>query len=172
MAETGILVEADRVELIDGEVVQMAPIGPGHQYAVDRLNRFLVQALGERAIVRVGGSFLLNTASEPEPDLQLLRPSVDGYAATLPGPRDVLLAIEVADSSLRYDREVKVPLYARAGIAEYWLLDLTGRTLTAYWEPTHQGYRAVRACIGGEALSASAFPDASTTLDELLPPLA
>lgn len=170
MVQAGILVEDDRVELIEGEVVQRAPIGPAHQYAVDRLMRFLVEALGNRAIVRVGGSFLAAPDTEPEPDLQVLRWAERGYASALPGPPDLLLAVEVSDTSLRYDREVKAPLYARAGVPEYWLVDLAERCVWVFRNPTPGGYRTTEAVQEASALRLSAFPDVAIIAAGVLPP--
>jgi Uma2 family endonuclease len=125
MGSAGILSEDDRVELIDGEIVAMTPIGPRHNAAVNRATRAMVLAVGNKAIVQVQGSVRLDLYHEPQPDLVLLRPRADDYASQLPGPSDILLIVEVADSSSDYDREVKSRVYAKAGIGEYWLADLT-----------------------------------------------
>ena len=132
MARAGILSERDRVELIDGEIVTMTPIGPVHAAAVARATHALMRSAGERAIVWVQNPIRLDAFSEPQPDLVLLRPREDFYRAAHPGPADVLLVIEIADSSLRYDRDVKASLYARHGIVEYWLVDLAASTVTSY----------------------------------------
>ena len=145
MAETGVLAPDARVELLDGEIVDMPPIGPSHNATVDRLNRLLVTAVGERAIVRVQGSFELSGHSEPEPDLALFAPREDFYAAALPGPGDVLLVVEVADSTLARDRDVKLPLYARHGVREAWLVDIEGRRLSVHTDPGPDGYASARA---------------------------
>ena len=123
MGDAGIFSDTDRVELIDGEILTMSPIGPRHGAVVDRVNRIMVLAAGTRAIVRVQGSIRLNGFTEPEPDLVLLRPRDDFYRGGHPQPPDILLVLEIADVSLRYDREVKAALYARAGIVEYWLVE-------------------------------------------------
>ena len=114
MGQVGILLEGDRVELIDGEIVTMTPIGTRHNACVAKGNRALVRAAGDDAIVLPQGSIRLDLYSEPQPDLVLLRPRSDFYASTHAGPDDILLTIEIADSSLRYDRDVKSPLYAAA----------------------------------------------------------
>jgi Uma2 family endonuclease len=124
MAEVGLLAPEARVELIDGEIIDMAPIGPPHESIVDYLNRLLVRAVGDQAIVRVQGSVRLSRSTEPQPDLLLLRPRLDFYRHRHAAGEDTLLAIEVSESSLRYDREIKVPLYARHGIPEVWVVDL------------------------------------------------
>lgn len=141
MGEIGILEPDLRVELIDGEIILMPPIGASHTSIVDRLTRLFVTGTGERAIVRVQGPVRLSELSEPQPDLALLAPSEDFYAARTAGPQDVLLLVEVADSTLRYDREVKTPLYARAGIAEYWIVDVGGGRLLRFADPSDGRWR-------------------------------
>jgi Uma2 family endonuclease len=143
MGEIGILRPDERLELIEGEIIDMAPPGELHAGTVDQLVDLLKEAVGRRAIVRVQNPVLLDRYSEPQPDLALLRPRTDFYKKTRPGAADVLLAIEVADTSLRYDRDVKVPLYARHGIAEVWLIDVRGKRLTRHRAPTQGAYRAV-----------------------------
>ena len=144
MAETGILGEDDRVELIDGELIDMAPIGQDHAGTVDVLTRALVMACGERAIVRVRNPLRLDRLNEPQPDVAILRPREDFYRrGEPPGPADVLLVVEVADSSLRYDRRVKLPLYARAGIGEVWIVDLRRRVVDVHRTPAGDGYATI-----------------------------
>src|SRR5262249_48453126 len=143
MAEAGILDEDDRVELIEGEIVDMTPIGRRHQARVDHLAELFFRGLAEKVIIRVQGSIRLSDLSEPEPDLVLLRRRADFYADADAGPADVLLIVEVADTSLPHDRDVKVPLYARAGIPEVWLVDLNGESVGVHREPGPQGYREV-----------------------------
>jgi Uma2 family endonuclease len=118
MGEVGILSPTDRVELIDGEIVSMTPTGPRHGASVDRTNRVLVTAVGTSAIVRVQGSVRLDLFHEPEPDIVLLRPRADFYASAHPGPADILLVIEFAESSIDYDRDIKKRVYAKAGVVE------------------------------------------------------
>lgn len=159
MVEAGILCEDDRVELIDGEILQMTPIGPRHLGNVDGLTELFVLGLAGKAIARVQGSIRLNLRSEPQPDLVLLRRQEDFYASAMPGPGDVLLVIEVADSSLPYDRDVKMLLYARSGIPEAWLMDLNGESITVHREPGPDGYRNVFVVRGSDHLSPEAFPE-------------
>src|SRR2546428_3421807 len=144
MAKAGILSEDDRVELIDGEIVAMTPIGSRHNAAVDRANRSLTMALGDRAFVRVQGSVRLDRFREPQPDFVLLRPQADFYASRLPGPSDILLIIEVAESSLGYDRDVKARIYAQSAVPEYWLGDLDDRSVSCYSEPRDGTYQTLR----------------------------
>ena len=160
MAEVGILSEDERVELIAGEIVHMTPIGRRHMACVDRLTRDFVLALGHRAIVRVQGSLRLHDYSQPGPNLVILRPRDDFYAGADADPADALLVIEVADTSDEYyDRQVKVPLYAQAGIPEVWLVDLTAGSVTVYREPSPDGYVQAVVATGPSELSARAFPD-------------
>jgi Uma2 family endonuclease len=126
MAEAGILSEDDRVELLEGEIVAMSPIGSRHAGLVNRLNRLFSQRAGDQVVVSVQNPVRLGGYSEPQPDLALLRPRADFYTSSHPGPEDVLLAVEVAETSAAVDREVKVPLYARFGVPEVWLVDLAG----------------------------------------------
>ena len=168
MAEVGILVKEDRVELIDGEIVAMTPIGPLHNAAVDRTNRALVTAAGDRAIVRVQGSVRLNRYREPQPDFVLLRPQADFYASRLPGPADILLVIEVAESSLDYDREVKGGIYADSNVTEYWLVDLAARSVSCYSDPHDGAYLKHRDVYAGDTIAPLALPECSIVSDVLM----
>jgi Uma2 family endonuclease len=134
MAEVGLLAPDARVELIEGEIIDMAPIGKDHQSIVDQLNRSLVMAVGDRAIVRVQGSIRLSQWSEPEPDVVLLKPRADFYRGEFAAGTDTLLVIEVSDTTLRYDRDRKAPLYARHGVPEVWVVDVNGNALLVYGE--------------------------------------
>ena len=129
MAEVGLLAEDARVELIEGEIIDMAPIGSRHGAAVDRLDRLLQRSVGDRATVRVQGSIRLSASTEPQPDIVLLKPRDDFYASKHPTGPDTLLIIEVSDTTFRYDSEVKVPLYARHGVPEVWVVDLKSRRI-------------------------------------------
>lgn len=144
MAEAGILGEDDRVELIDGELIDMAPIGQDHIASVNGLTSVLVMARGDRAIVSVQNPARLDRFSEPQPDVTLFRPRADNYrTGAPPGPADILLLVEVADSSLRYDRAVKLPLYARAGIGEVWIVDLHRRVVDVHRTPDANAYTTI-----------------------------
>src|ERR1043166_831922 len=153
MGEAGILSARDRVGLIDGEVVTMSPIGSAHSSSVARANRALVTAVGEDAIVRPQLPVRLSTYDEPQPDLALLKPRSDFYRTRHPEPDDVLLIIEISDSSLVYDRTVKGPLYAARGIQEYWIADLEGAVLLRFTEPGSEGYRRVEEYRSGESIA-------------------
>lgn len=168
MAKAGILTEDDRVELIDGEIIEMAPIGRRHAGGVDRLNQLFADTLGHAVQIRVQNPIRLGEYSEPEPDLALLRPRADFYASGHPTPADVLLVVELAETSLAVDRRLKVPLYARSGIPEVWLVDLRRHTVTVCREPTPEGYRSSQVLRAGERLAALAFPDQSLAVAAIL----
>jgi Uma2 family endonuclease len=169
MVEAGILHEDDRVELLHGEIVDMPPIGPGHASGVKRLlNGFLPLQLQGKVIISVQDPIQLGGHSEPQPDLALLKPRPDFYAQGHPTPQEVLLVVEVMESSAGYDREVKVPLYARFGIPETWLLDVERGLVEIYREPSSEGYRQSRTIRRGERLSPAAFPQFVLTVDEIL----
>jgi Uma2 family endonuclease len=167
MGEAGIFQAEDRVELLAGEIYQMTPIGSWHNAEVDVLNRRFVFALGDKAIVRVQGSFRLAEDSEPEPDLLLLRPRGDFYRSALPGPDDVLLVIEVADKSLGYDRNLKLPLYAAGAIAEVWIVNRTEEQIELYREPRGDSYESVSVLKRGDVVASLAFPEIAIDVDEI-----
>lgn len=172
MVEAGILQEDDRVELIEGTIVEMSPIGEAHVWCVNRLTQ-LFGTLQGRAILQVQSPIRLGLISDPQPDIVLLRWRADLYPpGAPPSPGDVLLVVEVADTSLVYDRDTKIPLYARAGIQEGWLLDIPGRRLIVGREPGPQGYQDTVIFAGAQPLSPLAFPDVRLTAEELLPPAA
>ncbi len=168
MAQAGILAEDDRVELIDGDLIDMTPIGSRHAGAVKRFASLLNAAARGTAIVSVQDPIHLGPYSQPQPDLALLRPRVDYYAQSHPQPADVLLIVEVADASLDYDRDVKVPLYARHGIPEVWLLDLNARCLSVLRRSAPDGYGEQRRITSAESLCAALLPAAIIDLDGLL----
>jgi Uma2 family endonuclease len=168
LAEVGVLKEDDRVELIEGEIVDMTPIGLRHAATVDLLTRWLVQGCGNRAVVRVQGSIRLGLTSEPQPDLVVLAPRDDFYRDKAPSTDDVLLLVEVADTSLPYDQRVKLPLYARAGVREVWLVDLVRNRVEVCTEPGPDGYRRVETRERGNVLVPVAFPDLSLSVGALL----
>jgi hypothetical protein len=160
MAESGILAPDDRVELIEGEIWQMSPIGPLHVSRVARLDHLFQRRLAEGdAIVSVQGAIHLDDFSEPQPDLVLLRFREDFYASALAAPEDVLLVVEVSDTTIHYDRRVKMDLYARHGIAEAWLCNLPRATVEVYRDPSPQGYGQILTFRGGDRLSPLAFPE-------------
>ena len=168
LIEAGSLGEDDRLELIEGEVFELAPISPEHAAHVNRLNQLLARALGERALISVQNPIQAGERSEPQPDLALLRPRSDDYAESHPAPGDVLLVIEVAATSLEYDRAVKLPLYGRAGIAEAWLVSVPDQWIEVYTEPSPAGYLSMRKALPGSSVAPQALPDAALAVSEVL----
>ena len=165
MAEVGILHEDDRVELIGGEIVEMNPIGGRHARCVTELTRVLVSVVGDDVRVSPQNPVRLDEHQEPQPDVAVHRASERYRAGELPTPEDVLLLIEVADTSLTSDRDVKLPLYARAGIAEVWLVDLTANVIERHTEPSENGYRLVRRAGRGESLESVVLPALTLPVD-------
>jgi len=168
MVRAGILAEDDRVELIDGELLQMSPIGRRHAGCVNRLTRLFVNRAGGLAVVSVQNPVRLSEQSEPQPDLALLRPRDDFYASGHPGPEDILLLVEVAETSADYDRQVKIPVYAKAGVREVWLVDLTGGVVEVYRDPGQEGYRQVQTVSGVQQLVPLALPQIRFSADEIV----
>jgi Uma2 family endonuclease len=144
MGEAGILAPDERVELIAGEIIQMTPIGPAHASIVNLLDRRLQAVIGDHAIVSTQNPVVLDSHSEPQPDVALLRPRDDWYRQALPTANDILLVIEVADSSLDYDRKGKIPRYAQHAIPEVWLVDVSAKSLTIFSDPTSGDYASVQ----------------------------
>jgi len=161
MAEAGILGEDDPVELIDGQIYVMSPIGSQHAACVDRLTRLFILALHNQVLVRTQNPILLAPDSEPEPDVALLTPRDDAYAARHPRPDEVMLIVEVSGSSLEFDQTTKLPLYAQAGIPEVWIVALQADQIHIYREPSASGYAEHTTCERGDALTIQALPDAS-----------
>lgn len=166
MVEAGLLSEHDRVELIDGEIVEMTPIGTRHLACVVALNHLLVDAADDRYFVSVQNPIVLNEDNEPQPDLSLLktRPQPTGE---LPGPQDVLLVIEVSDTTLGYDREIKLPRYGRSGIPEVWIVDLQSQRVETYSEHFSEGYRASRTVNVGDPVRATTLENLELPTEEI-----
>jgi Uma2 family endonuclease len=162
----GTLFEDDPVELIEGRLILRQPIGSRHAATVARLDRLLARAVGDQAIVWVSNPVRLSRLSEPQPDLMLLKPHSDDYAAALPSPSEVLPLVEVADSTLHFDRTEKIPLYSKHEIPEVWLVDLVNRRLIAYADPTVEGYLTERVHEVGE-IAPRLLPHAKVCVDEL-----
>jgi Uma2 family endonuclease len=168
MGEVGILTERDRVELIEGELIAMSPIGSEHAGTVNALTRMLVQAVGERGIVAVQNPVQLDDLSEPQPDFALLKPRADDYRRAIPRANEVLLIIEIADTSLAYDRGVKRSLYARHGIPEFWIVNLTANEVEVCRAPSGDQYASV-SHIGREGiLEPELLPGATIPVAALL----
>lgn len=169
MSELGILPAGERTELINGEIIQMASIGSRHAGCVNRINRLLVQGVGDQGLVTVQNPVRLSDLSEPQPDLSVVRSRSDDYTTAHPGPPDAYLIIEVADTSVGFDRGEKMPLYALAGIPEYWLVDIVADKVEVYRSPAADGYRDVRYYQRGESLTPIAFPDLTLPIEAILP---
>ena len=168
MGEAGILNEDDRVELIEGQLIAMSPIGSDHSGTVNALNHTLVRAVGDRGVVAVQNPVQLDDLSEPQPDFAILKPRQDFYRRATPLPDDVLLIIEVANSSLAYDRNVKRSLYARHGIPEFWIVNLAAGEVEVCHGPQGEQYKSV-ARFGREAvLEPQLLPGATIPLAALL----
>ena len=168
MGEAGILSPTDRVELLDGEIVSKMAIGPRHGASVDRANRALTTTVGTSAIVRVQGAVRLDLFNEPEPDIVLLRPRDDFYASAHPGPADIFLIIEVAESSIDIDRSIKMRIYARAGVSEYWLVDLNEDVVNVHADPSNGVYRVETACRRGQSIAPRLLPSCAISTIDLL----
>jgi Uma2 family endonuclease len=173
LAELGFFREDDRVELIKGEIVQMAAKGTAHSTFHRRLLRELSTLLGDRATLQSQDPVVISTNSEPEPDIAILQNHDDDYLSAHPSPVDVLLLIEIADSSLKYDQEVKLPLYAEAGISNYWIFNLVENCLEFYSEPYQVqdkfGYRRKLIILPNEIVTLPNFPDLSLYLSKVFP---
>ena len=167
LARTGHLGEDDRVELIEGLLIEMAPIGHPHMTIVNRLNRLLVRAVGDDAVVSVQNPVTLPPFSEPQPDVVLLAPRFIDVSAGRPGARDVLLLIEVADSSLAYDRGIKCALYAREGIAEFWIVDVGAARIEVCRRPGSSGYGQHLAFGRGQTVTIEALAAVKVSVDDV-----
>lgn len=168
MGEAGILRREDRVELIEGELIAMSPVGGPHIMSIIRLNRLLVRAVGDQALVSIQSSIRLDDHNEPEPDIALLRHTYDASDGLPPLAPDILLLIEVASTSLRYDRTVKAALYAQHDIGEYWIVDLEARLIRLHRDPAPDGYRTLRAATAGETLEPLALPGLRLAVADML----
>jgi Uma2 family endonuclease len=168
MVEVGILAEDDRVELIEGEIIEMSPIGRRHAATVNRLNELFVHAFSDVALVGPQNPVQLSGDSEPQPDLALVRRRPDFYDSALPGAEDVFLVVEVSDTTVAYDRRLKIPLYGRNGITEAWLIDLNDQTITIYRDPGPAGYNTSQVVRRGDQVTVAAFPDRVLAVSDIL----
>jgi Uma2 family endonuclease len=168
MAETGILGPEERVELIDGEIIEMSPIGNRHAACVDRANRFFIEAFGRKAIVSSQMSLRLNKYTVPQPDLVILKAVPDFYASRPRVAEDVLFLVEVSDTTLRIDRNIKLPRYAAAGVREVWIEDLNSEVLLIHRNPAEKVFGTSLKLNRGESISPLAFPDVTFKVADLL----
>lgn len=167
MIEAGVFREDDRVELVDGEIVEMAPIGNRHATCVRKLN-LILRKVGGRALVDVQNPLGVSEENDFYPDVVLLRPRGDGYAGAIPNANDALLVIEVADSSLEFDRTIKVSRYAAAGVVELWIIDLKGSRIWVHRKPLEGDYGEVFEVRPGEMLKPPGMPDVEISVADLL----
>lgn len=168
MAESGVLPPDARVELLNGRIIDISPIGPAHGGTVKYLSRIFHLLARGRWLVSTQDPLRLDDHSEPEPDVALLKTAADHYKSRHPGPREVYLLVEVSDSTLDYDREEKLPAYGRAGVVEVWIVKLNEATLEVYREPHFAGYSSKTVLGPGNQLAPLAFPDAVINVGELL----
>jgi Uma2 family endonuclease len=169
MGKAGILHEDDRVELIEGELIEMAAIGSYHLTTVNKFTKHFVVQAADRYIVSVQNPVRLSRHSEPQPDVVLLRLRADQYADGLPGPEDVLLIVEVSDTTVAADRKVKLPLYAAAGIPAAWLVNIPRRSIEVHREPRGGRYQQVTVFRTGESISPLMLPEVSIAVEDILP---
>jgi Uma2 family endonuclease len=167
MVATGVLTAEDRVELIEGEILDMAPIGTRHARITGRLVKRFILGVGETAVVRAANPVDLGRFSEPEPDLLLLKPQAEEYGHAHPQAQDVLLLIEVAESSLAFDQGAKRDLYARFGVSEYWVIDVNAERVVAYARPAEGAFQHTREYRRGESISPAAFPALQIPISDL-----
>ncbi len=168
MAEAGIFTEADRVELIEGEIFEMSPIGNRHASHVNRLTNLFIVRLNQQVIVSVQNPVEVNDFSEPQPDLSLLKWRDDFYINKHPTPKDLLLVIEVADSTVSFDRNFKMPMYARSKIPQAMLVNLPEDVIEFYSKPIKGKYTKVEYLKRGDSLSLLSFPEIIFTVKEIL----
>jgi Uma2 family endonuclease len=168
LADKGVFGRQERIELWDGEFISMSPIGTRHAGIVDQLAEYLRNFLEGKVIVRVQNPLVLDDFTEPEPDLTILHRREDFYKGSNVTAADVFLVIEVADTSLRYDREIKLPGYAAAGIQEAWLVDLQNDRVEIFTDPSPTGYRLVRILSRGDTAASSVFPEVQIAVSDLI----
>ncbi len=169
LMEAGILHEDDRVELIHGEIIQMSPIGPKHAGNIDRIVRKLTFLFEESAIIRSQNPIQLDEFSEPEPDISVVKPRHDFYTNSHPKPEEIRLIIELSESSLEYDQEIKLPLYAAAGIPEYWIIDLRTSRIIVFTEPSEAQYLNVKTFQANEKVDTPGLPKPLAVRELLIP---
>ncbi len=168
MAKAGILKPDDRVELLEGEIITMSSIGSQHAVCVRRLNKLLIGLVGDQGVVDVQNPIHLDDFTEPQPDLTVSKPRADLYAAHHPTPADVLLVIEVADTTLRFDQNVKTRLYAKAGIPEVWIVDIAHEQIIGYTDPSGRKYETIQFYTRGEPVASEKVPVVTIAVNDIL----
>ncbi len=169
MMESGIIREGEKVELISGQIFTMAAKGTRHTVATSRLLKSLLMLIGEQAIVRCQDPITLSNNSEPEPDLAIARLRSDDYVNSHPSPEDIILVIEVADSTIKFDRETKAPIYAAAGISEYWIVNLIDDRLEIYRQPEGNIYTSVQIITPPRSINLPVFSEVRLNINDLFP---
>lgn len=169
MGEAGVFGPEARLELIEGDILEMAPIGTPHASIVAALGRILGRAVADHAIVWVQNPIVLGSTSMPQPDLALLRPRPDTYYDSHPAPADTLLVVEVSDSTLAFDLRKKVPLYARAGVPEVWVVDIAERAVRVHRDCAYSGYRTSFTAAIGDEVASLGLPEARVAVSDLFP---
>ena len=170
MGEAGILQPDERVELIEGEIQKMSPKGKRHSVSTTRANDCFRKQLGDKVIVRSQEPIVIGEHSEPEPDIALVVPTEKEYIDHHPKPQEVLLVLEVSDTTLAKDRIIKARLYGQAGVIQYGVLNVNARELEDYRDPDESGYRTKHTYKAGESFTLVAFPEISIAVSDLLPP--
>lgn len=168
MAAAGILPDSG-IELVNGEIIEMSPIGSKHLSCVNTLMELLFENLGRKVIISIQNPIQAGDFSEPEPDIAVLKRTPKRYADKIPTAEDVLLVIEVADTSLAYDREVKLPIYAESGIPEFWLINLDQQEIEAYWQPSGNTYK-YRALLRAKDIVEAQYFELKIPVDAILAP--
>jgi Uma2 family endonuclease len=168
MDEAGILTPEDRTELIDGEIIEVTKMGPRHASVLSRVTRLFVKLFNGKALLRAQLPFPINDYTEVQPDAALFKPQADYYGSAHPGAADVLLVLEIADSSLKYDRDMKLKVYAAANVPEVWIADLRGDSLLVFRDPSSRTYKTSLGFKREESISCLAFPDIRFSVQELL----
>jgi Uma2 family endonuclease len=167
MIEAGIYTENDRIELLNGEIIETMPKGPRHSVLNDSIIDLFAKTFGEKVYVRSQNPIVLDNFSEPEPDIVLVKPPRRKYLENHPTPNDILLVMEISDTTLAYDRDDKEQAYSRNGIQQYLLLNLQNQTLEDYREPNADGYGAKRTFRSGDVFNLVAFPEIEIKFDDL-----
>jgi Uma2 family endonuclease len=167
MGEAGIFSPKARLELIDGEIREMAPIGPAHAGIVNALTELFIMSLGRKVTVTVQNPVRLGEFTEPQPDLTVARHRDDRYKGCHPVPNDILILVEVADTTLHYDHTEKMPRYAQAGVPEFWLVDVGAEQITVYTEPTSDGYAAEQVLYRGDEIASTTIAELRLRVDEI-----
>ena len=167
IGDAGVLSPEDRIELIEGEMIEMAPIGARHFAMVNKLCALLVAAVGNKGIVSVQNPIVLPPRNEPQPDIAILKPRADYYKSLLPGAQDVLLLNEVADTTLEYDRDAKIPTYAQHAIPEVWLVNVQTNSLSIFLDPSHKGYRRLLTPQVGDHVIPHLLPTVRVSVTEI-----